>query len=47
MKQNRLYDELADLWPLVSPPEDYAEEAVYWRDAIRDKLGPGATRSWR
>ena len=25
MKQNRLYDDLAYLWPLVSPPEEYAE----------------------
>ena len=44
MKQNRLYDELAHLWPLVSPPEDYAEEARYWRRALRAKLGPGRHR---
>ena len=24
----RLYDDLAYLWPLLSPPEDYAAEAV-------------------
>jgi SAM-dependent methyltransferase len=24
----KLYDELADWWPLMSPPEDYAEEAL-------------------
>lgn len=40
-KENRLYDELAWLWPLVSDPADYAEEASYWRAALRDKLGPG------
>jgi SAM-dependent methyltransferase len=26
----RLYDSLADWWPLMSPPEDYAEEAVFY-----------------
>lgn len=40
----RLYDDLAYLWPLVSPPEDYAEEAGYWRRAIRNRLGPGRHR---
>jgi hypothetical protein len=41
IKQNRLYDDLAYLWPLISPPRDYAREAQDWRDAIRQKLGPG------
>ena len=41
MKQNRMYDEFAHLWTLISAPEDYAEEARYWRDALREKLGPG------
>ena len=36
-----LYDELAYLWPVISPPEDYADEAVYWRDALRSYLGDG------
>ena len=40
----RLYDDLAYLWPMVSPPEDYAEEAGYWRRAIRNRLGPGRHR---
>ncbi len=40
----RLYSDLAHLWPLVSPPEDYAEEAAYWRDALRFRLGPGRHR---
>ena len=39
-----LYDKLAYLWPVISPPEDYAEEAVHWRRAIRDQLGPGRHR---
>ena len=41
MKQNRLYDEFADWWTLVSPPEGYVQEASYWKDALRAKLGPG------
>lgn len=36
-----LYDELAYLWPVISPPEDYADEAVHWRDALRRYLGDG------
>ena len=40
----RLYSDLAYLWPLVSPPEDYAEEAIHWRDAIRTRLGEGRHR---
>ena len=39
-----LYDKLAYLWPVISPPEDYADEAVYWRNAIRESLGPGRHR---
>lgn len=38
---NRLYDDLAYLWPVMSPPEEYAEEAAYWRAALREALGPG------
>ncbi len=41
LKLNRMYDELAHLWPLISPPADYAEEAAFWRDALRENLGPG------
>ena len=40
-QQDRMYTDLAHLWPLISPPEDYAEEAGYWRDVLREKLGPG------
>ena len=42
--RNRLYDDLAYLWPIVSPPEDYREEARYWREARRTRLGPGRHR---
>ena len=34
--RNRMYDEFAHLWPLISAPEDYATEARYWRDALRE-----------
>jgi len=30
----RLYRELSDWWPLLSAPEDYAEEAAWYRSAI-------------
>lgn len=39
--QNRLYNDLAHLWPLLDPPEEYTEEASFWRQALREKLGPG------
>ena len=42
--QNRLYTDLAYLWPVISPPEEYAEEAGYWRRALRDRLGIGEHR---
>lgn len=44
IQQNRLYSDLACLWPLVSPPEDYAAEACCWREVLRSRLGPGRHR---
>ena len=44
MSQPRLYGELAYLWPIISPPGEYLEEAEVWRQAIRDKLGQGRHR---
>lgn len=38
---NRLYNDLAWLWPLMSPPEEYADEAELWRIVLREKLGQG------
>ena len=40
----RLYGDLAHLWPLMSPPEDYVEEARYWRRELCAHLGPGRRR---
>ncbi len=45
MKFNRLYNDLVHLWPLLDPPEDYAFEADFWRQTIREKLGPGRRRA--
>jgi len=33
--QPTLYQELADWWPILSTPEDYAEEAAFYRDVIK------------
>ena len=38
---HRLYTDLAWLWPAFSPPADYADDAGHWRDALRQRLGPG------
>jgi len=39
--RNRLYGDLSYLWPLMSPPAEYTDEAAHWRAALREKLGPG------
>ena len=31
----KLYRELADWWPILSAPEDYAEEAAFYEQALR------------
>lgn len=36
-----LYTELAPYWHLMSAPEEYADEAMLWQEAIRRRLGPG------
>lgn len=38
---NRLYNDLSHLWPIISPPHEYAIEAWYIREAITGSLGPG------
>ena len=35
-KLPKLYQELADWWPVLSTPEDYAEEAAFYRQALLD-----------
>jgi trans-aconitate methyltransferase len=39
--EGRLYGDLTYLIPLLSPPEEYAEEATHWRSILREKLAPG------
>ncbi|XAM01242.1 class I SAM-dependent methyltransferase [Phycisphaeraceae bacterium D3-23] len=44
----RLYDDLARLWPHLSPPEHYAPEAAAVRGVIDERLGsPPAGKQWR
>lgn len=38
---NRLYSDLAWLWPLVSEREEYAEESDCWRSLLRQHVGSG------
>ncbi|MEM9345101.1 MAG: class I SAM-dependent methyltransferase [Planctomycetota bacterium] len=43
----RLYTDLARLWPVLSPPEDYADEAATLSELIDDTLGePPADQRW-
>jgi SAM-dependent methyltransferase len=39
-----MYHELAHLWPLMSPPADYADEARHWREALHAYLGSRRVR---
>jgi len=39
LNQPRLYHELSYLWPIISPPHEYAGEAAHWRRILKDKLG--------
>ena len=41
MRQKRMYDELAHLWPIIGAPEDYAHEASFWRSVLRSRLDTG------
>ena len=42
--RHRLYGDLAYLWPLMSPPQEYADEAPHWRNQLLSRLGPEARR---
>lgn len=43
-ERNRLYGDLAWLWPLMSPQEEYAEEAAYWLRELRVRMPSGRRR---
>jgi SAM-dependent methyltransferase len=38
--EQRLYQDLAEWWPLISPPEEYAEEAAFAARVLRQASGP-------
>ena len=40
----RLYDDLAWLWPHLSPPSHYVTEAALLNELIAERLGPGPKR---
>ena len=42
--RDRLYGDLAWLWPVMSPPEEYADEAQYWLRQLRLRLPAGRRR---
>ena len=42
--RNRLYGDLSHLWPLMSPPDHYDDEARYWLRELRSRLAPGKRR---
>ncbi len=42
--RDRLYGDLAWLWPVMSPPEEYADEAQYWLRQLRSRLPAGRRR---
>lgn len=41
LQPHRLYNDLAYLMPLITPPAEYAEEAAHWRSLLREGLGEG------
>ena len=41
---NRMYDDFAHLWPLISHHSDYEFEAKHWRAALTAELGEGRLR---
>lgn len=41
MSVPRLYSDLAYLWPILSPPDDYVAEAEVVRSVLRERLGQG------
>ena len=44
MNQPRMYHDLASLWPVISPPENYREVAVQFVTLIRS-YGPANPRT--
>ena len=42
--RDRLYGDLAWLWPIMSPPEEYADEVGHWLRQLRARLPEGRRR---
>src|SRR4051812_6808317 len=40
LQMTKLYTDLADWWPLMSAPEDYAEEASYFARVLCEAVDP-------
>jgi SAM-dependent methyltransferase len=40
MPEQKMYDELAAWWPLLSAPEDYVEEAGFYTELLREVCNP-------
>ena len=38
--EHRFYGELADWWPLISPPQEYGDEAAFAASLLRPGAGP-------
>ena len=36
MASLKLYEELAEWWPLLSPPDEYDEEVAFFLEALHD-----------
>ena len=43
--RNRLYGDLAKYWPLMSPPEEYADESPHWRNQILTRFDKRPVRA--
>ncbi len=43
---HRLYDDLAGWWPLLSPPDDYGEEAEALLDYLERCGAPDRAACW-
>lgn len=41
LSRNRLYGDLAWLWPYLSDPADYWHESTFWRRVLTKRLGRG------
>src|SRR4051812_6270152 len=43
MASQKLYQELAEWWSLLSPPEEYTDEVAFFLEALGDSIAPQRT----